>query len=202
MKFHDLRQGTNPRRVTIYLAEKGIDLDRHEVDAAAGEHKSPAYLALNPAGRVPVLELDDGRAIAESAAIVEYLEELHPEPPMIGTDPVERAQVRALERIANDLIIRAHLWLAHSIDYFAGRIDQKPVVAEAARPFVEEQLRTLEAMIGDKPFLAGDRPTIADCTLFALFQSCRVRFGMPFAADYPRLDAWYARFAERPSAAY
>src|SRR5262249_12632091 len=104
MKMYEV-PGVNPRRVTIYLAEKGIDVERVAVNAAAGEHKQPAFLAKNPAGRLPVLELDDGRTITESAAIVEYLEELHPNTPMIGTDPATRAQVRALERIGNDLIV-------------------------------------------------------------------------------------------------
>ena len=103
MLLYQVARGANVRRLIIYMAEKGIDIPRHEVDVATGEHKSPAFLAMNPAGRVPVLETDDGRFISESAAIMEYLEELHPDPPMIGTTPGERAHVRAVERIANDL---------------------------------------------------------------------------------------------------
>lgn len=80
-------------------------LERVDLDMAAGAHRQPAFLKLNPAGKVPVLELDDGCVLIESAAIIEYLEELHPDPPMIGTDdPVERARVRADERIVADLI--------------------------------------------------------------------------------------------------
>jgi glutathione S-transferase len=202
MKLYQSRQGVNPRRVIIYLAEKGIDVLRIEIDTVAREQKRPAFLALNPAGKIPVLELDDGRALSESAAIVEYLEEIHPEPPMIGTDPVRRAKVRALERISADLIVRSQIWLMHFCSYFARRMDQKPEVAAAMKPLVVELLNELEAHIGDAPFLAGEHVTIADCTLFALFQACRARLGVPIGADQPRLDAWYARFAERPSAAY
>jgi glutathione S-transferase len=202
MKLHQSRQGTNPRRVIIYLAEKGIDVQRIEIDTVAREQKRPAFLAMNPAGKIPVLELEDGRALSESAAIVEYLEELHPEPPMIGTDPVRRAKVRALERISADLIARSQIWLMHSCSHFAMRVDQKPEVAAAMEPLVDELLNELEAHIGDAPFLAGKHVTIADCTLFALFQTCRVRLGVPIGANQPGLDAWYARFAERPSAAY
>jgi glutathione S-transferase len=202
MKLYQSRQGVNPRRVIIYLAEKGIDVLRIEIDTVAREQKRPAFLALNPAGKIPVLELDDGRALSESAAIVEYLEEIHPEPPMIGTDPVRRAKVRALERISADLIVRSQIWLMHFCSYFAKRVDQKPEVAAAMKPLVVELLNELEAHIGDAPFLAGEHVTIADCTLFALFQACRARLGVPIGADQPRLDAWYARFAERRSAAY
>ena len=202
MRLYLFSQGVNPRRVIIYLAEKGIDVPRVEVDPASREHKGADFLALNPAGRVPVLALDDGSTITESAAIVEYLEELNPEPPMIGTDPAARARVRALERLGNDLMVRGQLWLMHSSPYFAQRVAQKPEVAAAAKPMVDELLAALEAHLGDRPFLAGERATIADCTAFALFQTCRVRFNEPFGADYPRLDAWYARFADRPSAAY
>ena len=202
MKLYQSRQGVNPRRVIIYLAEKGIDVLRIEIDTVAREQKRPAFLALNPAGKIPVLELDDGRALSESAAIVEYLEELHPEPPMIGTDPVRRAKVRALERISADLIVRSQIWLMHFCSYFAKRVDQKPEVAAAMKPLVVELLNELEAHIGDAPFLAGEHVTIADCTLFALFQACRAQLGVPIGADQPRLDAWYARFAERRSAAY
>jgi len=202
MKLHQSRQGTNPRRVSIYLAEKGIDVQRIEIDTVAREQKQPAFLAMNPAGKIPVLELDDGRALSESAAIVEYLEEIHPEPPMIGTDPVRRAKVRALERISADLLARSQIWLMHFCSHFAARVDQKPEVAAVMKPGIDELLNELEAHIGDAPFLAGEHVTIADCTLFALFQTCRVRLGVPIGADQPRLNAWYARFAERPSAAY
>ena len=202
MKLHGHRMATNPRRIGIYLAEKGLKIEQVEVDTAAGAHKRPEFLAMNPAGQIPVLELDDGTYLPESAAIVEYLEELYPDPPMIGVTPGTRAKARALERIGNDLIVRAGLMLMHSHVHFAGRVEQKPAVADAVRPLVNELLATLEQHIGDKPFLTGERPSIADCTLFALFQTCRIRLNLPFGAEYSRLDAWYTRFAKRPSAAY
>lgn len=202
MRLYQLARATNPRRVIVYLAEKGIELPRHEVDVAGGENRSANFLALNPAAKLPVLELDDGTGLVESAAIVEYLEELYPQPPMIGRDPVERARVRALERIAAELIVRANLWLAHSQPFFAAKVKQQPEVATAARPWVDELLDLLEVRMGEQPFLAGPMPTIADCTLFALFQTCRERFDVAFGTDRPRLDAWYARFRARPSADY
>ena len=202
MMLYQIRQATNPRRVIIYLAEKDIDIPRYEVNAAANEHKSAAFLALNPAGKVPVLALDDGTALSESAAIVEYLEECHPNPPMIGTTPAQRARVRALERIGNDLIVRSQLWLMHSHAFFSGHVQQHAEVAKLAQAFALELLTTLEQRIGDNKFLAGGHPSIADCTLFALFQTCRTRLQIPLGEDQPRLNHWYLRFSERPSAAY
>lgn len=202
MKLHSNKMGTNPRRVGVYLAEKGLQIELIEVDTTAREHKRPEFLAMNPAGTIPVLELDDGGALPESAAIVEYLEELNPEPPMIGVTPAERAKVRALERIASELVERTSLMLQHSHAYFADRVKQNPAVAEVMRAAVEQHLTTLEQHIGENAFLTGNRPTIADCTLFALFQSCRQRLKIDFATDRPRLSAWYDRFAQRPSAAY
>ena len=101
----------------IYLSEKGIDVPRYELDYENKEHRSAEYLAINPAGRAPTLVTDDGRPITDSAAIVEYLEEIHPENPMIGTDALSRARVRSLERLAADLEVVGprHLSLMASV---------------------------------------------------------------------------------------
>jgi glutathione S-transferase len=192
---------TSPRRVTIYLREKGIDLAREDIDVAAGEHRQPAFLAKNPEGKIPVLELDDGTYLSESAAIIEYLEEVHPEPPMIGTDFASRGRTRAADRMVTLLIDRTGLWLHHSHPFFAARGPQDPAVARAMTPVVEQQLGQLDRFMGDSPFLAGERVTIADCSLFAIFQNCRGMLGLPYGAGHPNLDAWFARFAVRPSAA-
>ena len=97
MKLYTFPLAPNPTKVRVYLKEKGLDIPEQTVDLLAGEQQQPAFQAINPLGGVPVLELDDGTRLCESLAIIEYLEELHPEPPMIGTDPLERARVRALE---------------------------------------------------------------------------------------------------------
>ena len=111
MLLYQFRKGTNPRRVIIYLSEKGIDVPRYELDYENKEHRSGKYLAINPSGRAPTLVTDAGLVITDSAAIVEYLEELHPERPMIGTDAASRARVRSLERLSADLVARGQLWL-------------------------------------------------------------------------------------------
>lgn len=202
MKLYGNRTGSNCRRVSIYLAEKGLDIELVEVDLAAGEHKTPAFLARNPAGLVPVLELDDGSHLPESSAIVEYLEEIHPDPSMIGDTPETRGKVRAIERIANDLAIFAGAMLQHSNPLFADRIKQVPAVAEVMRGSVSQQLVALEQHIGEKPFLVTERPTLADITLFSFVQAFKVRMNTSLTEGYPRLTAWYTRFEERPSAAF
>lgn len=202
MLLYQVAKGANVRRVAIYLAEKGIEIPRHEVDVAAGDHKTPEFLAMNPTGRVPVLRTDDGRFISESAVIMEYLEELYPDPPMIDTTPEARAHVRAIERIANDAIVRCNFWFLHSHPRFADRVEQSPRVAEEARLWAWELLEALDRFAAAGPFLAGDRPTIADCSLFALFQNCRQLFGISIGDELDAINDWYRRFSQRPSAAF
>jgi glutathione S-transferase len=153
--------GTNPRRAIIYLSEKGMEVPRYELDYAHQEHRSPKYLAINPSGRAPTLVTDQGVAITESAAIVEYLEELHPERPMIDTDALSRARVRAFERLGNDLIVRCQVWLWNLTDAFlAKEPEPSQDVARKAYRYVSEIVDILETTTGDNEFLAGATPTI------------------------------------------
>ena len=105
MRLYSTKMAPYPRRVSIYLAEKGLEIGRVEVDIMAMAHKSPEFLKINPAGKVPVLELSNGDYLPESGAIVEYLEELHPNPPMFGDTAEARAQTRATERIADQIFL-------------------------------------------------------------------------------------------------
>ncbi|WCS28548.1 glutathione S-transferase family protein (plasmid) [Methylobacterium sp. NMS14P] len=203
MLLYQFRKGTNPRRVIIYLAEKGIDVPRYELDYENDEHRSPSYLNVNPSGRAPTLVTDSGLAITDSAAIVEYLEECHPDRPMIGTDRASRARVRSLERLGSDLVARGQLWLWNRTAAFpAKEPNPSNETADRAHRYVSELLDVLEREIEENQFLAGDRPTVADCTAFTIFQTARERFDLPFGQGHPRLDAWYKRFRARPSADY
>ncbi len=192
-----------PRRVTLYLAEKGIDLDRQEVDLHGLEHKSPAFLAINPAGKVPVLQLDNGVCLPQSAAIIEYLEELHPQPPMIGRTAEERAQVRATDRIADEVFTVLSQILLHTSPVallIHPDLVQSPEVGRALQPLLDHLLDQLEQRAGEGPFLAGATPTIADCTLYALLEAVIPGFGYELPERCPRLRAWYETFRGRPSA--
>ena len=165
MKLYGAAMAANPRRVRIYLAEKGLEIEQVDFLPPHNELKSPEYLAKNPAGKIPLLELDDGTCISESAAIIEYFEELFPAPPMIGTNPVERAKARAIERIVAEMfpVSRAY-FVNHGPSFLLNLrgLTPVPAVAEALKPIIDRNLGTLEALIGDNEFLAGPRPTVGD----------------------------------------
>ncbi|AHE53887.1 glutathione S-transferase family protein [Sphingomonas sanxanigenens] len=196
---------TCPRRVTIYMAEKGISCEIVTVDMRAGEGKSPAHLARHPAGTVPVLELDDGSFLPDSAAIVEYLEERYPDPPMLGRTIEERAQIRATERMATEFQIRNGVWVVNSDPSVKIRRPdyvQYPDAATFIATSRDTLLKALEGRIGDSSFLVGETPTVADCALFAALDTARRLSSYALPDMCPRLQGWFERFGARPSAAY
>ena len=199
MKLYDFPLAPNPRKLRVYLAEKGIEIPRVLVDLTKGEQVAPGFLAKNPTGGLPVLELDDGTCLRESLAIIEYLEELHPTPPMIGTTPLERARVRALERSADIGVLMGVARVFHNTHaVLPGRVPN-PEIAAIARRDLEKPARFLDAQFGDgRAFVAGDRVTIADCTLFAAMEFART--GELEIAWPAQVAAWYERFRTRPSA--
>ena len=201
MKLYDFVGAPNPKKVRVYLAEKGIQVPLESVNIIAGENRSPEFLAKNPAGGLPVLELDDGSHLTESLAIIELFEEQNPNPPMIGTTPVERARTRAIERICElGVLGRVAAIFQNTSPLFAGRIKQVPEAAEAARGILDGNLAILDAKIGKSPFVAGDRPSIADCTLFAALNFADFA-QVPIDAKYTNVHRWYEDFKKRPSAA-
>lgn len=200
MKIYDFVGAPNPKKLRVYLAEKGITVPREQVNIVAQENRSPEFLKKNPMGGLPVLELDDGTYLSESLAIMEYFEELHPQPPMIGTTPLERAHVRALERIAElSILSRVATIFQNTHPFMAGRFKQSADAAESARTLLTGALAVLDAKIGSRPFVAGDRPTIADCTLLAALEFGEFA-GVPLDPSFTNVARWYAAFKERPSA--
>lgn len=199
MKLYDFQYAPNPRKLRVYLAEKGLSIPREAVNLVQGEQATPAFLAKNPMGGLPVLELDDGTCLRESLAIIEYLEELHPEPPMIGATPLERARVRALERTADLGLLGGVARVFHNtLSVLPGR-QPNPEIAAIARRDLERPASYLASLLGDgRAFLAGDRVTIADCTAFAAMEFARTG---DLAIEWPpALTTWFERFRERPSA--
>jgi glutathione S-transferase len=190
----------NPQKVRIYAAEKGISLELVDVDVMGGGLRTPEMLAKNPLAVVPFLELDDGTVIRESLAIIEYLEELNPEPPMLGTTPLERARVREMDRLA-ELGLMGELgnYVHHVSPFFADKGPQAPEAAKMAHNCYRKKLAIMDQEIGAKPFVAGDRPSVADCTLFST-----LAFGdyirLKDADEFPNIRRWRTAFAERPSA--
>lgn len=193
--------GPNPRVVHIFLAEKGVALERETVDVMTGENRQEPYLARNPAGQVPCLELDDGSTLTEITAICEYLDEVHPEPPLIGTTPEERAATRMWTRRIDLNIIEP---IGHGfrfgpgLELFKSRIHVIPQAAEDFQQIAQEKLAWLDGLIGDREFIAGDRFTLADILLFA-FLEFGAQVGQTLDAKLENLPGWYTRVAARPS---
>jgi glutathione S-transferase len=200
MKIYDFVGAPNPKRLRVYLAEKGIKVPCEQVNIVSGENRTPEFLKKNPMGGLPVLELDDGSHLSESLAIMEYFEDLHPTPPMLGTTPAERARVREAERIVElGVLMRIAQIFQNTHPFMAGRLKQSPDTAENARNQLGNVLKTLDARVGSRPFVAGERPSIADCTLFAALE-----FGefaqVPLDPAHKNLTRWYTAFKQRPSA--
>jgi glutathione S-transferase len=170
------------------------------VNIITGENRQPEFLKKNPMGGLPVLELDDGTYLPESLAIIEYFEELHPNPPMIGTTPLERARVRAIERLCEFSILgRVAVIFQNTHPLFASRLKQSADAAESARTALASNFAVLDAKIGSNKFVAGDKPTIADCTLFAALQFAE--FGqIAIGPAHKNIHRWYESFKQRSSA--
>ena len=200
MKIYDSEIAPNPRRVRIFLAEKNVSVPYERIDLRASANRDPAFLKKNRLGLVPVLELDDGTCIAESVAICRYFEEIHPEPPLMGTDARDRALVEMWNRrMELDLFRWVGDTFAHTAEFFRNRIRQVPAYAETTRERALGQLGWLDGVFADRPFAAGERFTIADITALVA-----IELGTPsvfrIAPGQKHLARWYEQVASRPSA--
>jgi glutathione S-transferase len=199
--FTDAVGAPNPRKLRVFCAEKGLDIPKQTVDLMSGENRQPDYAKKNPLMGMPILELDDGSYLTESLAIMEYLDELHPDPPMIGTSPLERARTREVERIC-EIGVMASIGtiFQNTSPFFAARIKQSADAAENARGRLGQVLAVLDQRVGSSPFVAGSRPSIADCTLIAAFGFAGFA-GVEIDPALQNLTRWKAEFQKRPSAA-
>lgn len=195
--------GPNPRVATMFIAEKGLDIERQFLDIQAGENRQPVYLALNPHGGTPLLVLDDGTTISESMAICEYLDETHPGNPLVGSTPEERAATRMAARLVDQNIVVPMgngFRSAEGLPMFKDRLFCCPEAADGNKAYAQDGLDQADAMLAGKEYLAGDRFTLADILLF-----CFVEFGGMIGQNAPaeltNLHAWRERVASRPSAA-
>ncbi len=194
--------GPNPRTVEIFLAEKGLDLPRETVDLLAGENRRPPHTDRNPAGQIPCLELDDGSYLSEITAICEYLEELHPQPPLIGTTPEERARTRMWTRRIDLNIVEPlanGFRYAEGLPLFKDRIHVIPQAADDLKAIARENLAWLDRLIAGRPYIAGDRPTLADILLYA-FLEFGAGVGQGLDPSLANLGPWFERMAGRESA--
>jgi glutathione S-transferase len=203
MKLYD-SFGPNPRALRMFLHEKGLELARAaEIDLLGGENRRQPYTDRNPGGQVPALELDDGRILAETVAIFEYLEEKHPRPPLIGTTAEERAETRMWQRRI-ELRITEHLYngfrFAEGLELFKPRMRCLPEAAEGLKATARDNLAWLDQLLAGKKFIAGDRFTIADIILYAALDFGG-SVGQPLDPALRNVGAWFERIATRPSAA-
>jgi glutathione S-transferase len=193
-------QAPNPRRVRIFLAEKGVQVPIVEVNIGAAENLKPEFLAKNPMGRVPVLELDDGACIAESVAICRYFEELHPDPPLMGTDARDRALVEMWNRrLELELFAPISHAFRHLHRYFAGRYPQVADWGEECRRSARDRMSWLDQVLADREFISGDSFTIADITALAGIDFGRVS-DIRIQPEQANLKRWHEAVSSRPSA--
>ena len=201
MKLYESGRAPNPRRVRIFLSEKGITVPSEQVDLAAQEQKSPAFTALNPMQRVPVLALDDGTVIAESMAICRYFERLRPEPPLFGRGPKEEALVEMWNRRMELNLLSAVMNVFRHTHPAMKEMEspQVPEWAEANKPRVADFLAILDEELANQLFVAGDHFTVADITGMVA-----VDFLKPAKLTVPEtcgnVRRWHAAVAARPSA--
>ncbi len=202
MKLYDGGRAPNPRRVRIFLTEKGIEVPLVPVDMGAMGHRSPEVASRNPLRRLPVLELDDGTVITESVAICRYFEETHPEPPLFGTGAVGKAKVEMWQR-RMELNFLSAVASAFRHLHPAMKEWEVPQIAEwgeANKPKVLDFLAFLDSELADREFIAGDTFSIADITgMIGIDFMKPARIAVP--DECANVRRWYAAVASRPSAA-
>ena len=208
MKLYDMQRAPNPRRVRIFIAEKGLDIPKVEVDIPREENLKEDFQKINYRGLVPVLELDDGTCIDESVAICRYLEELYPEPNLLGTDALSRAQIESWQRhMEFDGFLSVASVFRNTFPLFSERgvpgrpagFKAIPDLAKRGRAQYALFLEDLNNRLGDCEYIAGDKFTIADITALVT-----VDFGkfteLNVPAEHKNIQRWYARVSSRPSA--
>jgi glutathione S-transferase len=195
--------GPNPRVVTLFITERGADIELVEVDLLGGENRKDEHLARNPAGQLPTLELDDGSFLAEVTAVCEYLDEKTDGPTLIGSTPEERAETRMwVRRIDLNIVepLTNGFRFAEGLQLFQDRAHCIPQAADDLKAVAQEQLVWLDGLMDGKEFVCGDRFSLADIMLF-VFLEFGGSVGQPLDAKCERLQAWYSRIAARPSIA-
>jgi glutathione S-transferase len=204
MKLYTSSRAPNPRRVLMFMAEKGAaGIHTVQVDLGQGEHRGAAFMALNPMAQVPVLELDDGRTLAETRAICTYLEGRFPHPNLMGEGFEERAFIEMMDRRCElQLFLRIANCVRHTHPGLAA-LEQPQFgdfgAAQGAK--VSESARWLDGVLADRDYVAGERFTIADITAFCALEFARglMKF-RPADEGLVNLQGWCDRVAQRPSA--
>ena len=202
MKLYDGGRAPNPRRVRVFLAEKGLSVPTEQVDLGALAQKSPEFTAVNPMQRVPVLVLDDGTVVTESIAICRYFEMLHPEPPLFGRGIMDTVLVEMWQRRLeiNLLIPVSHVFRHSHPAMKEMEVPQVPAWAEANKPRVLEFLAFLDGELNRRAFIAGGSYSVADITALVAVDFLKpAKLALP--DNLPNVRRWHAEVSARPSAA-
>ena len=200
MKLYDGGRAPNPRRVRVFLAEKGISVPLEPVNLGTLEHKTPAYTAINPLQRVPALVLDDGTVIAESIAICRYFEALHPDPPLFGRGAIDSARIEMWNRrLERNLLDAVSAVFRHLHPAMRQMEEQVPQWGEANKPRVAEFLELLDRELADRPYVAGDRYSVADITGLIAVDFMKPA-KLELAPELENVRRWHSNVAARPSA--
>lgn len=209
MKLYDAANpAPNPRRVRVFAAEKGIELELVATDMSKAEHKTPEFMAKNPSGKLPVLELDDGSCIGESVAICRYLEAIQPEPNLFGATPYELGRVEMANRQ-----LELEMWTQIGSSWVngpvvgsifkdriaAGLFTQNPLAKETSDAAAHLFFERLNREFAGKDYAAGDRFTVADITLLCGIDFATDLVGLKPATELDALWGWHARMKTRPS---
>ncbi len=204
--FYDCASAPNPRRARIFLAEKGVSHETVQIDLRAGEQLSPAYRQINPACTVPALRVDSGWVLTDNAAIAAYLEAQYPQPPLMGRTPREKAEIASLNwRMEFEGLMPVADALRNSSPAMVDRAlpgpvnyAQIPELAQRGLARVQLFFQTLDALLSDRPFVAGEAFSVADITAVVAVDFARIVKQKP-DERHPNLLRWRAALAERPS---
>lgn len=200
MKIYDTKTAPTPRRVRMFLAEKGIEVEYVQIDIVGGENLSAEMRAKNPLGKVPILELDDGTCISEANAICQYFEALQPEPALYGRDPLSKGIIGQWQQRAEVyLFMQVGMCFQHTTGYFKDRMNPIPEYGKEAGINAQKFLHVLDQHLADNQFLAGEQFSVADITAFIAIDFARV-VKIRILPEQVNLQRWYDAIKQRPSA--
>lgn len=209
MKLYDSKQAPNPRRVRIFMAEKGISCETEELNIVKGENLSDGFLAVNPRGVLPTLVLDDGTVLDETVAICRYFEETHPNPPLLGTDALSKAHIEARQRhMEFDGLLGAAEAFRNSFPGFASRglggnvgdVPAIPELADRGKATLRRFYSTLDEHLAGSRYVAGNQFSIADITALCAIDFASGAARVPVPEECANIRRWHEEVSARPSA--
>ena len=200
MTLYETKTAPNPRRVRMFLTEKGVGVNYAQIDIEKGENLTPEMLAKNPLGKVPILELEDGTCISECDAICTYLEAQFPEPCLMGKTPLGKGIVAMWQRrMEVGLMLPIGQCFQHTTGYLRDRMTPVPEFGQEAGKDYKKSLTILDQCLAESEFIAGDAFSIADITALCAIDFARV-VKMRLDDNHPNVQRWHASVSQRPSA--